>query len=687
MRVFSECVASISALSKTPAYPWPNKNFASVSCCDMASSLWNADHSAFRFYQRGGPYSIRPLDMPEYARVPAFSMPVGQCSDAFTTLCDGIPRAMCPLSASTAVYTFEVPYSLFGQPVTTRPKLFPIKPPSCNIDIFDCSRLVWEAQQSAQEETNFLANVQDRGGLRLGCSVPPFYREPSVLFKNYSISGTKISSEYILSTDLNLTAIPFSARTHCNMCVPEFHDDVQVDILFWKRDFDQSFVCSDNKSHPIASVQSYTATYSGNIIVYPTPYAFFSTYSVNGCGTPVYNVALPLLSGDPRTLGTEALNRTDGRTRAFAKQLTPEHWNVMTVNINNTIRTYPLVPWSAYSAQKRVIFKSIVKTINNDYVEMIVYYIDTRNLRTVDGQWQYCNASKFEMQWIDPPVWLTPAPLADLPDAIPDSQTGSQSTPVAVTSSHIEPPTIVPVPGNSLDPPYPLPTSFPPATPSLGILTQGSRVEAKLTLHTMPVPEISSFFENRGSQFLHSVLDINEAGQSASYDSVTNQWVYTETNAIFSIHDAGLVMASQVRPGVYAVEGTTFSQGGAAINFHGAVVTAYDSGVIVLDGAQRVSVGEGSNTFLTLSGTGRLEVSQVQSGVFVIDGTTSSKGGSATSFQGSIITIDESGVIIKGSDSQGSTTTSKSRKKGGGAALCANWSLLILALSFSLISS
>src|ERR1700749_4412870 len=119
------------------------------------------------------------------------------------------------------------------------------------------------------------------------------------------------------------------------------------------------------------------------------------------------------------------------------------------------------------------------------------------------------------------------------------------------------------------------------------------------------------------------------------------------SQAVFSTHDPGVITVSQIKPGVYALDGTIISLGGAAINFQGSVITAYNSGVIVIDGAQYINLG-GKIGLITVSpvGTGLAIVSQLQSGVYVIQGTTFSKGGSVITFQGSVIAEGESGVIV-----------------------------------------
>lgn len=315
-RVFSECVASVSAISKEPVYSWPNKNFASITCCALASRLWSVDNTQFNFYQRGVTDTIRPLEVPKYAGG-TISIRIGQCSDVMTTLCDGIPRAVCPLSATTtAIYSYMGNY---GAPITTEPIPFPISRPSCYIDPLDCDRFKWEYELSMQKQDS-IANEKGQTISYppfeyLGCELLYFNHIPSDTYNNTSLNGTTIFSlEYILHNDVDLSAIPLSARSVCNKCEPIKFDsnDQDVDMLFWEGDVDDRIVCSNNMSHSMWYTQEYTqeysTTYKGNTITYPTPYAFFSTYSVYGCGTPRYNVAIPLRSSEILTYAGEYSN-------------------------------------------------------------------------------------------------------------------------------------------------------------------------------------------------------------------------------------------------------------------------------------------------------------------------------------------------------------------------------------------
>jgi hypothetical protein len=375
---------------------------------------------------------------------------------------------------------------------------------------------------------------------------------------------------------------------------------------------------------------------------------------------------------------------------------------------------------------------STAKIIKNDYLEWIQFSLDTGLLKTVDEQWRYCN-SVVRRQWIDPPIWFTPLPIDKPQEAQFPTVTGTLSASVVMSPSYVVTAIPGPLPGASGDTPLPPVTPFlnpaavsgrPSGPDAYGILIEGTRIEAKPTVHTVPTSVVSDFLKDGVGQFSHSVQNLDQPGRSSSYNPILSQWVYTEANAVFSVHDAGVITASQIKPGLYAVDGTTFSQGGTAINFQGSVITAYDSGVIVMDGSQHINLGGqlGSNAVFT-AGTGVATVSQLQSGVYVIQGTTFSKGGSAISFQGSVITAGESGVIvidgsrhtgvgglqvsstgvkdgnnnvIVNSNSEDSKSNledgkdghvSEFRHKGGAAALYANWPLWIFVSSLLLISN
>jgi hypothetical protein len=608
-------------------------------------------------------------------------MPIGHCSDLFTTLCDGIPRAVCPVSSTTtAVWLWHGSSILRGQPVTTRPETFPISKPNCDIEPLDCNRLANEMAASwSQQYTLLKPSERKLKVMPFGCNTvkfSPFWDSQNGL--NQAKNNLRIDEEYVFRNDLSLPAIPMSSRLRCLSCRPS--TGIDVDMLFWTRRnvIVEDIVCPESHSHVISTssyISEYTTIFHGNTLIYPTPYAFFPTYMVEHCGTTRYNVAVPLESAGIRT---QSLNPSN-KKKVFEGVLTPEHWSVKTVTVNGTIRTYPLIPYSAYFAQKGILFKFTAETIYNDYIEMIDLQMDGRKLYVVDKQWRFCNTT-LDLRWIDPPIWLTPEFTNSLSAA---SLLHPASTSAIVSSSDIQAPTPVPLPGPSIYDPYPPATPVAANAPSFPTQSRpgapenrprGSTIQVKPTTHMVSADVQQSLrthdgaypqavdrvsLHGSGGMFSHGVQDLVLLGWSASYDLVASQWLYVETKAVFSVYDAGMVTASQVKPGVYALEGTTFSKGGTAITFHGSIITAYESGVVVLDDLQSTGVGGQPKS----SGDG----GKPQSGSSVADN-------------------DDSGNIGQSDDSNKQVSAVPStRRRSGDAILGTNRPLLLLVLSIFLI--
>lgn len=441
-------------------------------------------------------------------------------------------------------------------------------------------------------------------------------------------------------------------------------------MLFWKHDMrsEKDIVCPDNSSFPmntILSTTALTAIHMGNTLTYPTPYAFFSTYLVPDCGDPVYNVAIPLDATEIKTLG---IDNAPFDARWYRTMLTPEHWSIKTVMVNGTTRTYPLVPYSAYNAEKRQFFYTNADIIYNDYIEKIIFQLDTGHLRSLGKeQFQYCNAT-FLTDWIDPPIFLTPVRSGVAEVTFPEQMTPPSIS--AVTGSRdIEPFTPVPRPGSlgDLSPFAPITqseTHLPTPRPSLPSDTlegssSGITIQAKPTTIIVPASQNPIFNDGRGVLFSHGMQDLYQRGRSTSFDPIASQWVYTETNAVFTVKGVGFVTASQIGSGTFAIQGTTLSKGGSAISFHGSIITAAESGVVLIDATQHTRAGGQSR--LSTKGAGDENSS---------DGEQ----------------IENSGTNLSDGTSVQFSTVSNSHKKGGGAALYVNSPFLILAFSVSLIS-
>jgi hypothetical protein len=139
-----------------------------------------------------------------------------------TVLCDGIPRALCPISTPTVRYVREAPTELVGELVASTPAEFPISPPKCDIEPIDRNRLRVEIQSSYKQRRS----LAKAGPLFIGCRspnlrqfldlswLPPGIPRPVEWTEAYR----DMMEQLLIFYTFNLSDIPITARRQSVNC-------------------------------------------------------------------------------------------------------------------------------------------------------------------------------------------------------------------------------------------------------------------------------------------------------------------------------------------------------------------------------------------------------------------------------------------------------------------------------------
>jgi hypothetical protein len=380
----------------------------SISCCDNLHSQWSSSYRDFR--ESIHPPSLIFTSWKTYSVRTDYTTGTN-CDGPFTTLCDGVARAMC--SPSTAQVLSEV--ETVTRYVTSQTKPwpamitpFPIPRPDCVISPAECAGL-WNHLADDLASWSKVNGIHDLDDLCLEEPKPEVCKEenwPSFELdpKNPQCSG--------------------SEKDACLRCV--FYSET-VKLLYWNvDDADELFLCKasnitfaqenttklqeeSTKPKEKSSIPSrvMTAKWSTFTLTSPTVYAFYTTLKdENGCGSLHSNVLVPV---DPAEVST-MVHRGQHYQGPFVSRV---DWRHFAYKSSGSF-SYPLVPRSAYCGDNiRTGGESPCGTIYHDYSPGLDFRIAANVLGRIDPAWRYCNNG--QQMAFDPPIALSPTEMLAKP--------------------------------------------------------------------------------------------------------------------------------------------------------------------------------------------------------------------------------------------------------------------------------
>lgn len=339
---------------------WPNDADKSLTCCNLAHQKWSQAHESFTYYQAGL--------IPRFYSAELTSWVDAKCDGPFTTLCDGIPRAMCVPTPTKTVYAVNWREEVAPYTITTKTTAFTIPAPTCSIDMKGCKTL-W-------------ADLQ------------PLWKP------NPMCPGPLVNQDF------------------CRTCRRAWHqgeadlDFGAVELILWHQNVTEELLCPlhPNQTQPVqvngplseTRTEHFTTGALTTILTSPTIYAFFKTFSVKYCGSVHYDVLVPFASTDVATvIGYSQVPWSE----TYLAPLTPGHWSYQTVVKQSQTYSFPLIPFTAYAADRLRYFYSTASTIYQDYMETVSLTISPDVLSSIDPMYQNCQPVSWP--WQDPPRVIT----------------------------------------------------------------------------------------------------------------------------------------------------------------------------------------------------------------------------------------------------------------------------------------
>jgi hypothetical protein len=342
-----------------PADDQLSGSLALASCCDVVSadwswgSLWYYSDQITRFYTTStkiGKHTKEFLG--------------GSCVGPFTTLADGVPRALCAPSPSPTITMDFGDEWIDVKSMTASPSItpYPFKKPDCEIDESACSRL-WDNYWNSRTSSFRESVSYDLGQLTSAISVTIVH--PSC-------------------NDLTMRA-----------CYDECLFNLDLSILFWP-----TVGRNGSEVEPSQSPKPRTILWGSHILTYPTVYASYSTMTHGlGCGGSHTGILVPL---DPASIFVINGNPLPDQTSRTA--LSPVNFANFEYSTMGT-QSYPLVPYSDYQKQYKCSGRANeCSTIYHDYGPEIVFRIDPEVLRGIDPEWKRCGNELHTAY--DPPIAL-----------------------------------------------------------------------------------------------------------------------------------------------------------------------------------------------------------------------------------------------------------------------------------------
>jgi hypothetical protein len=551
--------------------PLISDQYESLLCCDSLQSTWTDRSIGFR--ARGPQLSDLFI-----TRLVNTTYLVGRntravCDGPFTTLCDGVTRAMCSPSVPMPLEIFastdiQVSTQTKSWSLTTKTVPFPVPSPLCEIPSGDCTRL-WDEYLSWQTALNVGRGWFDGDMTEIMNETAPRPYQP-----------------YCLRDQLR----------GCGYCG---FSNATVEFIHFAEDADESHLCPAGTAtgRPVSSFKPehvMTARWRGFTLTSPTAYAFYSTMQHDvGCGSNHAKIMLPVIPEEVSTLKQRVWS--DNTSTYMTVESFKLDYRHLAYTIIDSF-SVPLVPHSAYLEDEKCRFLGDeCKTIYDDFQPLIVYKIYPGALRSVDPAWKYCSHQQFIAY--DPPIVLKPTAMVLAKPTI---------HPIAVATTDLRhpfpdlPPGIandgLARPGIAQVGPYAKQTDPPPPMVSFGssntqqadlpglivskislLTVYASAAEARVgSGETMALGDVPSRSQNRHSN------GVQTSKQGSSPPDASPDINFQQREAIFT-RSGQAYTAKQLSgaPGRFVLDGSTLSAGGSALTVDGAVVNAFNGGLVI----------------------------------------------------------------------------------------------------------
>jgi hypothetical protein len=309
----------------------------------------------------------------------------GSCPGPFTTLRDGIPRALCtPTSSPTiTITTLDDPFHWFV-PENAAPVTFPLPPPPCSID---CAAIF---EDYYKVRTSRFLEIKELYGASPGDLAPTGYGVVSNCMGQWPPD-----------------------------CYRECSFNKKVSLMYWPTDGrNESLGDLDGSTVTTAQISKTPRTikWNNHTLTSPTVYVFYGTMAnLRNCGSQHTDILIPLNSKDVYVAPIDHMLKLGMVDWGF--RTIPMDFKDLAFQTVGTM-SYPLVPHSMYTNQLKCAVLGVdCKTIFHDYRPVIVFQIDPAILRSIDPAWAKCG---YEFQTAyDPPTALSPVSADDGPAITP----------------------------------------------------------------------------------------------------------------------------------------------------------------------------------------------------------------------------------------------------------------------------
>ncbi|KAF2433138.1 hypothetical protein EJ08DRAFT_658407 [Tothia fuscella] len=486
-----------------------------------------------------------------------------KCSGPFTTLADGVARALCSAdSPRTTTVGWEITTITYSS-VTATQSAPPCSetPLDCTVPAYDCSKM-WSAQFT--EDTSIFLGQKTRTEEEVGV-----------------ISYRPRCTEFEID----------SCWAFCTFSVSA------VNLLYWPTtNIARVTITTDN--------QVYTAHWGTHTVTSPTVYVVFPTMSnIHGCGQVHTDKLVPL---DPKHIMTDSLTWIPGKKWPVINRSTLNFADLAFSTVGDS--SYPLVPVSLYRDTDRCRDLNIsCETIYHDHQPVISFTIEPSVFKSIDPAWSHCGWEDHVQ--VDPAGVLHPTVSIAIPtlDTTYDERPNVLHPASAISAPTLK--TIAPEPArvfeNKISPaatpmnPSPQRTTTPGhlyadsvvhnlrpdpvtfwATPTLVATPAQSGMPALPQLNLNP-PNVPHQFDEAHQQ--NHPVQGSPGNQDEPLLIKANQGqANLVTRVVFTAGNAANT-AVEIAPGTYSIGGHILSKGGSPVFMNGAQISAFDEGIVVQD--------------------------------------------------------------------------------------------------------
>lgn len=530
----------------------PYPEYASARCCDDVLGGWSTASSDF-VGQQSQSFFTTWLETVTKTK----SWTIASCDGPFTTLCDGIPRAVCsPSTPQSMLVISTVSYVTSSQTATREVTSFSIPYSTCTLNREECARL-WNDYVTSKATYDKALGMFD-------------YLE---------------SNRVTQSTFRPLPKMPACLYSEFGPCMGSCNfnpDEVQVEVLLWNREVDGSHLCPTKNltaNPPLVSSRlefnttatpppitrgpgtSMTAMWGKSTLISPTLYVFFSKMRFPGCGSPHSSILIPL---DPTELSI------------FPPEGLPTRVNLddFAYKTVGPGLSFPLVPSVAYVHDHRCTYiPGECRTMYHDFQPAIIFRIGPEVLSSIDPAWRHCGYQQF--LHYDPPRILQATTAYEIqPTLRSPGTTGLSGNPEVMQSA-----------------------PMPMRTGSMQLNCPAESLACNRETGSMPISNDDSpgVLVTVISLFTIYATSVSVGSRAAPGQTVNQVEASTGSRSLQTMSQVVFVLsrrpytAIQVLPGTFVLGGFTISAGGTPARINGAEVSAFGSGVIITNGGQATS--------------------------------------------------------------------------------------------------